>query len=730
MAPEVGGTSYGNSYGTRQWAQGTYTNDLVNLNSSYFYNAVHENVVTYCFVYVYNSKGSSITGAYLGIGSDDGCKVWWNGTVVGSDIVGRGVAADSDFWGPVTINAGWNRLLVKVENGTTGHGLYARFSNANRTALTDKAYLAFYTTDSTAPSEPAGLAVAGVASGVWQNTVAAPTFTWTSGADSQGSGEGVSGLRGQKYYFGGDMDGSPNSFQTGTSYAPGAQADGARFFKVATVDYALNESSAASFAFMYDGTAPNPITGLGSSSPGSSDSDWYNSVADVTWTWTAATDATSGLDGYAIAQDTSPTTDPGTTKTHEGVASYTLTGPQNSGEYWLHVRSKDVAGNWLASGDTSHRRIRIDRTSPTGVGMSFGAVTTDSITVTGLGTDVHSGINATTGYNFSRTGASDSGAKSESHTWTGLEANTAYTGLRVTVSDQAVPTPNTAGSAPQTQWTLSVAPAAGSVVADNPSPAYGSTNFWTAVGGFGAGKVQYYRYAFDQSPTHTWTDTEAQWTSGTLATVAASAGVWSLHVKGFNGADAGNGTYDYSLSITGAATATLLVSSANPSALGANVTFTATVSSGAGTPTGNVVFLASNVPFSTNALLGGVAAAGTAALPPGTNVVAAQYAAQGNYLGSGSSLDQVIQILAPCSQTNAIVSITDNRDGTVSITFQGTPQAQYYVVGSSEASGPVSWSAVPGSTNTAGNDGGFWSAIVTNAEPQRFYRSAAVTPCP
>ncbi len=262
-------------------------------------------------MYVNNSKGSSITGAYLGIGSDDGCKVWWNGSVVGSDVVGRGVTADSDFWGPVTINTGWNRLLVKVENGGTGHGVYARFANVNRTELTDSTYLSIYTTDATAPSAPTDLTVAGVTSGVWQNAVAAPTFTWTPGADSQGAGEGVSGVRGQKYYFGGDTNGVPNAFQAGGSYAPGAQADGAYYFKVATVDYALNESSAESFTFLYDGSAP------------------------------------------------------------------------------------------------------------TGVSLGFGAITTDSITVTGSGTDAHSGVSACTGYNYSRTGASDSGAKGATHTWTG-----------------------------------------------------------------------------------------------------------------------------------------------------------------------------------------------------------------------------------------------------------------------------------------------------------------------
>ena len=808
------------SYNSKSWAVGLSTNDLCDLNGYCFYNdgTYHEYGVTYCAAYVYNS-GSALA-SYLGIGSDDSCKVWWNGSVVDSHIGGRGTAADSDFWGSVTINSGWNFLMIKVENGGTGHGVYARFANANRTALTGVSQLTVYTSDATAPGAPAGLAVAGVTSGVWQNTVSAPTFTWTSGADTQGSGEGVSGVRGQKYYFGTSGSATPDTFQTGVSFAPGAQADGTYYFKVDTVDYALNESGVAAFTFMYDGTAPDGVSGFGSASPGSSDTDWHNSAADLTWTWGAATDATSGLDGYAIAQDQVPGTEPGTTLTHEEtVTSYTLAGPQTSGEYWLHVRSKDNAGNWQGAAGTAHRRIRIDSTAPTGVSMGFGAVTTESIEVTGAGTDAHSQVNASTGYIYSHSGG-NSGATGTSHVWTGLTANTEYTGLLVTVSDQAVPTPNSAASAPQSQWTLSAPPGEFSVTPDTPTPSYGSTNVWTAVGGFGAGAVQYYRYVFDQSPTHVWADDEAQWSSGTLATVPGSAGTWYLHIKGYNGADVGNGAYDYALTvapktltvtgiqaenkaydgttdatlnlggaalvgvvagddvtldttavagafddanvgtgkavtisglgltgddagsytlsapsatadITGAPTTTALASSENPSAPGSNVTFTATVTAGVGTPGGEVVFLANAVPFSTNALVGGVAAVDTAVLPLGTNLVVAEYAVQGNYLGSSDSLEQVVQSLVVCSQTNAIVGIADNQDGTFTLTFMGTPQAQYYVVGSGDVVAPMSsWAVLPGSTNTVSDPSGLWQITVTNTAAQQYYRSTAVVPCP
>ncbi|HNS71016.1 MAG TPA: YDG domain-containing protein, partial [Verrucomicrobiota bacterium] len=630
------GHSYGNSYGSYKWKQGTGSADVVSLLESGFYNAASkDNGTTYAAVYMWYS-GDTSSATYIGWGSDDDCKIYVNGVLRGSFLGdGRGASADQDFSGPFTLTKNtWYRVLVKVENGVGGYGLHLRFANANRTACSG---CTFYTTDATAPSTPSGLAVAGVTSDVWQNTVSSPTFTWTSGTDSQGSGQGVSGVRGQKYYFGTSSGGTPDTFQAGTSYAPGARTDGTYYFKVNTIDYALNESGVATFIFKYDATQPNPISNFSSSSPGNSDTAWYNSAGDLVWTWTAATDATSGLDGYAIVQDQTAGTQPGETKTHEETAtSYTLTGPKATGEYWLHVRSKDNAGNWLAAANTSHRRIRLDRTAPTGVSLSIGAVTTDSIAVTGSGTDAHSGVNAATGYNYSCTGKSDSGGKGTTHTWSGLSANTKYTGLRVTVSDQAVPTPNTAASAdlskytlqnPATAptfgtittnsialvttgpvnlaadnsgvifkrngttdlakaqaltttdgglaantqysytargvngdnvataesasasaWTLSVAPAAGTVTAA--AVTYGDEVSWTAVNGFGAGKVQYYRYAFDQNATKTsWTDTETQWSSGVLKVTPTAAGTWYLHIKGYNGANVGNGYYDYAVTV-------------------------------------------------------------------------------------------------------------------------------------------------------------------------------------
>ena len=186
--------------------------------------------------------------------------------------------------------------------------------------------------------------------------------------------------------------------------------------------------------------------------------------------------------------------------------------------------------------------------------------------------------------------------------------------------------------------------------------------------------------------------------------------------------------------ITALSTSCSLASSVNPSGQGSNVTFTAAVDGvlpAADLPTGDVVFLANGTPFATNALVSGTISASTDSLPLGTNAMTAQYVGDGNFLGSTGGVAQVVRVFTTCGQTNALLSLSDNLDGTLTLTFAGTPQAQYYVLASPDAGAPMTnWSPVAGSTNTVTNASGLWQFTVTNTAPQQFYRSTAVVPCP
>ena len=148
------------------------------------------------------------------------------------------------------------------------------------------------------------------------------------------------------------------------------------------------------------------------------------------------------------------------------------------------------------------------------------------------------------GYRIYRDGAEIGTSAPCMYTDSGLTANTQYSYcVRAYDAIQNVSDPsNTA-----TMCTLSAAPGPASVICDKPAGAWQSspTFTFTAVGGFGAGTVEYYRYAWDQSSSHSWTGSEPQWSSDDLAQTATSAGSWYLHVKGYNAEDLANGSHTY-----------------------------------------------------------------------------------------------------------------------------------------------------------------------------------------
>jgi hypothetical protein len=74
---------------------------------------------------VYSKKARK---AALWMGSDDGCKVWVNGKCVHEYQGRRGVTVDQDRV-VLNLKAGWNTLLVKVEQYTGGWGLTARLED-------------------------------------------------------------------------------------------------------------------------------------------------------------------------------------------------------------------------------------------------------------------------------------------------------------------------------------------------------------------------------------------------------------------------------------------------------------------------------------------------------------------------------------------------------------------------------------------------------------------------
>ena len=142
---------------------------------------------------------------------------------------------------------------------------------------------------------------------------------------------------------------------------------------------------------------------------------------------------------------------------------------------------------------------------------------------------------------------------------------------------------------------------------------------------------------------------------GTTAPVTLVAGVATVNhsyaasgsfaVTAAYGGDAnfGASTGSTTQNVGKASSTVALASSLNPSQVGQAVTFTATVSSSSGTPTGSVTFNDGATPLGSVSLAGGVAAFTTSSLMLGNHSITASYAGAANFNASTSAaLMQVV----------------------------------------------------------------------------------------
>ena len=102
------------------WQSYTSKNDMIDFDSAF-------NKADYAAAYALSEIwADSSFNALIGLGSDDGVKVWLNGTPVHSNWVPRGIVADDDII-PVRLEKGSNQLLIKVQDMQGGWGFTARF---------------------------------------------------------------------------------------------------------------------------------------------------------------------------------------------------------------------------------------------------------------------------------------------------------------------------------------------------------------------------------------------------------------------------------------------------------------------------------------------------------------------------------------------------------------------------------------------------------------------------
>ncbi|MBI4288416.1 MAG: S8 family serine peptidase, partial [Chloroflexi bacterium] len=237
---------------------------------------------------------------------------WTAATDSGSGVDHYDVQLDSGSWtniGDVTAYS-WPSAVADG-NHTVSIRAADKATNAGASASVS------FGTDATPPTVPGSLARTTPDS---DNT---PSFTWMASTDATTL----------VFEYRARFDSAPfASVGNVTAYtAPAALADGSHTFEVKAVDIAGNESNAASVTFIVDVTPPTAPTGLVKTTPDSNNKPGFS--------WTASTDATSGLDHYEVSMDS------GAWNAIGNVTGYTWLTALSAGSHTFQVKAVDKAGN-------------------------------------------------------------------------------------------------------------------------------------------------------------------------------------------------------------------------------------------------------------------------------------------------------------------------------------------------------------------------------------------------
>ncbi|MBK9385728.1 MAG: S8 family serine peptidase [Planctomycetes bacterium] len=281
-------------------------------------------------------------------------------------------------------------------NGTTpvGQGIYLHLRTVDRagwgsaTWATEGPYLI----DLVEPTLPT-LTSSTHTAGVWTNVM---SFT----ANIAGAADAHSGLDGYSRL----VDTSSTAVPPASRQMPGginsdsiplsSNASG-QYYKLRLSDRAGNWTGGfASFGpILVDNVAPSTPTGLSASATG-----WTNDP-NVAFLWTAASDAHSGIQGYATAIGSTLGVSVGTTPNVGAVNTTTATLASNGTPQYFALRSIDRAGNASTTAETGPIRVDIvpptaptNLSSPTHPLNGWGTIDIGFFNVT-PGTDALSGVN-------------------------------------------------------------------------------------------------------------------------------------------------------------------------------------------------------------------------------------------------------------------------------------------------------------------------------------------------
>jgi hypothetical protein len=375
----------------------------------------------------------------------------------------------------------------------------------------------------------------------------APTVTWTASTES--------GVAGYSYVLDQTSSTVADTVSEGTTASKSytGLADGVWYFHVRTQSKAGVWGTTATFTIRVDVTAPTaPATVTSSPQVPAVPSPNRN----VTATWSAGTDATSGVKGYSVVFNNDSATPADTVQDVPATTTSYSSPSLSDGTWWFHVRTIDNAGN--ASADKTYGPFLIDGTGPdapviTSPDHSQTAWSTNrTATFAWTTTNGAGGPADATGYSvvFDQAANTDPDTTSETAlpAWTQQNIPDGVWYLHVRAVDSANNWGATGSYKVMVDATGPAAPVITSSTHPDEDSAYESNDpsfSWTASDDSG---IAGYSVVLDQSQSTVPPATNG----GTATTYSANDldwGQWFLHVRAVNGVGLWGATATFSVSL-------------------------------------------------------------------------------------------------------------------------------------------------------------------------------------
>ena len=196
--------------------------------------------------------------------------------------------------------------------------------------------------------------------GVWRN-ISNVTYNWMAATDN------LSGIDGYGLFTSSSPGGEPSTIkdiEEATSHSD-TLVEGSWYFKIRSVDNSGNwdDEFEVHGPIQIDVTDPGLVTNLASATHPVG--TWRNSTT-VDYSWTAAPDNLSGIDGYSLLTSDSPSSIPGQTQLIQEVTNHSEV--LADGTWFFKIRSLDNAGNWDAHFEV-FGPVLIDTVTPQNVSL-------------------------------------------------------------------------------------------------------------------------------------------------------------------------------------------------------------------------------------------------------------------------------------------------------------------------------------------------------------------------